>query len=147
MALFRTPLCIFITNSQPSAYLHFAAAPPLLHHSILSHLYSESSLPLVILHPSISPHFPLLCLSIGSLSCSSCSSVLRSLFSVLHPCRGVLTLGRRSARWAVMLILSVDSNGLRGSECGDARETPSLFTHAKASHIQSHTSAGIGSNF
>ena len=57
MALFGTPLCIFITNSQPSAYLLFAEAPPLLHHSILSHLYSESSLPLVILHPSISPRF------------------------------------------------------------------------------------------
>lgn len=38
----------------------------------LSHLYSVSSLPFFILHPSIHPLFFPLCLSISSLSCSSC---------------------------------------------------------------------------
>lgn len=85
MALFRTILCIFITNSQPNAYLHFAVAPLLGHHSILSHLYSVSLLPLVIFQPSIHPLFPPFCLSICSPSCSSLSSVQRSLLLVSIP--------------------------------------------------------------
>ncbi len=47
----------------------------------LSHLYSVSSLPLLVLHPSIHPLFFPLCLPIGALSCSSYPPVvLRSLF-------------------------------------------------------------------
>lgn len=60
------------------------------------------------LHPS--PFSPL-SLYLPPLQLLLSPIVLRSFFSGLHPCRAELTLGMRSERRAVMLLLSAGSNG------------------------------------
>lgn len=132
---------IFITKSQPNAYLHFPVAPQLLHHSILFHLYSVSILFLIILQLRIQPISPL-CLSTGSLSCSSCSAVLRSPFflvSIPSEKSWHWTWGRRDGQ---------SCSGCQQAQMGlDTlyAETPKGLlhllwtldsTHAKAVHIQ-----------
>lgn len=151
MALFRTPLCIFITNSQPSAYLHFAAAPLLLHHSVLSHLYSISSLPLVILHASISLTFPLFVPPLAPLPTPlvPLSWDLFFLFSIpaeesWHWARG--QRDGQSCSFCQRAQMGLDTVNVE-APLGLPRPLWALFTNANALHIQSCTSAVTGSSF
>lgn len=76
-----------------------------------------------------------------------CPKISFSGLHPLQPCREELTLGMRSERWAVMLLLSAGSNGLRYSVWRDLRDTLTSLrrwlgiyrhTHTQPLHIQSH---------
>lgn len=79
-----------------------------------------------------------------------CPKISFSGLHPLQPCREELTLGMRSERWAVMLLLSASSNGLRYSVWRDLRDTLTSLrrwlgiyrhthTHKTPTHSITHT--------